>query len=54
MRSRLNTGITANYESIRTDYATVLRTRITGGNPPDVSIIPGIGFLRSFARTARS
>ena len=39
-----------NYESIRTDYATVLQTRITGGNPPDVSILPGIGFLRRFAR----
>jgi alpha-glucoside transport system substrate-binding protein len=44
------TGITATYESIRTDYATVLQTRITGGNPPDVSILPGIGFLRRFAR----
>jgi alpha-glucoside transport system substrate-binding protein len=44
------TGITAKYESIRTDYATVLQTRITGGNPPDVSILPGIGFLRRFAR----
>lgn len=44
------TGITANYESIRTDYATVLQTRITGGNPPDVSILPGIGFLRRFAK----
>lgn len=44
------TGITAEYEANRTDYATVLRTRIQGGNPPDVAIIPGIGFLRSFAR----
>ena len=47
---KAKTGITANYESIRTDYATVLQTRITGGNPPDVSILPGIGFLRRFAR----
>jgi alpha-glucoside transport system substrate-binding protein len=44
------TGITAEYEANRTDYATVLRTRIQGGEPPDVAIIPGIGFLRSFAR----
>jgi alpha-glucoside transport system substrate-binding protein len=44
------TGIAATYEANRTDYATVLRTRIQGGNPPDVAIIPGIGFLRSFAR----
>ena len=44
------TGITAEYEANRTDYATVLRTRIQGDNPPDVAIIPGIGFLRSFAR----
>ena len=44
------TGITAEYEANRTDYATVLRTRITGGNPPDVAIIPGIGTLRSLSR----
>lgn len=44
------TGITAEYEANRTDYATVLRTRISGGNPPDVAIIPGIGTLRSLAR----
>jgi len=44
------TGIAVNYESIRTDYATVLQSRITGGNPPDVSILPGIGFLRRFAK----
>ena len=47
---KASTGITANYESIRTDYATVLQTRISGGNPPDVSILPGIGFLRHFAK----
>ena len=45
---KAKTGITATYESQRTDYATVLRTRISGGNPPDVAIMPGIGFLRSF------
>lgn len=44
------TGIAVDYESIRTDYATVLQSRITGGNPPDVSILPGIGFLRRFAK----
>jgi ABC-type glycerol-3-phosphate transport system substrate-binding protein len=47
---KAKTGVTANYDPQRTDYATVLRTKITGGNPPDVAIIPGIGFLRSFAR----
>jgi ABC-type glycerol-3-phosphate transport system substrate-binding protein len=47
---KAKTGITAKYESIRTDYATVLQTRISGGNPPDVSILPGIGFLRRFAK----
>src|SRR3954471_2566211 len=46
---KAKTGITAKYESIRTNYATVLQTRITGGNPPDVAIMPGIGFLRRFA-----
>jgi len=44
------TGIEAEYEANRTDYETVLRTRIQGGNPPDVAIIPGIGNVRSLAR----
>lgn len=43
------TGIVAEYETVRDDYATVLSTRVTGGDPPDVAIIPGIGFVRSFA-----
>lgn len=47
---KTKTGNTANFESIRENYATTLQTRITGGNPPDVAIIPGIGFLRQFAR----
>jgi len=45
-----SSGIKAKYEANRTDYPTVLRTRIQGGNPPDVAIIPGIGTLRSLAR----
>src|ERR671937_1477319 len=44
------TGITAKYESVRQDYPTTLQSRISSGNPPDVAIIPGIGFLRQFAR----
>jgi alpha-glucoside transport system substrate-binding protein len=44
------TGITVNYESVRENYATALQTRITGGNPPDVAILPNIGFLRHFAK----
>ena len=48
---KAKTGITATYEAQRTDYATVLQTRITSGNPPDVSIMPGLGFLRQFARS---
>jgi alpha-glucoside transport system substrate-binding protein len=47
---KTKTGVTANYESIRDNYSTILQTRISGGNPPDVAIIPGIGFLRQFAR----
>jgi alpha-glucoside transport system substrate-binding protein len=47
---KTKTGIIANYESVRQNYATTLQTRISGGNPPDVAIIPGIGFLRQFAR----
>jgi alpha-glucoside transport system substrate-binding protein len=44
------TGIQVNYEGVRTDYATVLQGRLTANNPPDIAIIPGIGFLRSFAK----
>jgi len=47
---KTKTQITVNYESVRQNYATTLQTRISGGNPPDVAIIPGIGFLRQFAR----
>src|SRR2546426_10101553 len=47
---KTRTGVTAKYESVRADYATTLQTRISGGNPPDVAIIPGIGFLRQFAK----
>ena len=43
-------GITAEYETVRDDYASVLSTRVTGGTPPDVAIMPGIGFMRSFAQ----
>jgi alpha-glucoside transport system substrate-binding protein len=44
------TGIQVKYEADRQTYATTLQSRITGGNPPDVAIIPGIGFLRRFAK----
>ncbi|HYK96960.1 MAG TPA: ABC transporter substrate-binding protein, partial [Candidatus Acidoferrales bacterium] len=47
---KAKTGVTAQYESVRQDYATTLQTRITSGKPPDIAIIPGIGFLRQFAR----
>jgi alpha-glucoside transport system substrate-binding protein len=45
------TGVTATYQAQRTDYATVLQNKIQGGNPPDVAIMPGLGFLRQFARS---
>ena len=41
-----SSGITVEYEANRTDYQTVINTRIQGGNPPDVAIIPAVGFLR--------
>jgi len=44
------TGIAVNYEAQRTDYATTLQSRLTAHNPPDIAIIPGIGFLRRFAK----
>jgi ABC-type glycerol-3-phosphate transport system substrate-binding protein len=47
---KAKTGIEVKYESVRDQYATALQTRITGGNPPDVAILPGIGFMRRFAK----
>ena len=44
------TGIVAEYETVRDDYAGVLSTRAAGGTPPDVAIMPGIGFMQSFAQ----
>jgi ABC-type glycerol-3-phosphate transport system substrate-binding protein len=44
------TGINVTYTSQRDEYSTVLSNRIEQGDPPDVAIIPGIGFLRSFAK----
>ncbi|MGH2379626.1 MAG: ABC transporter substrate-binding protein [Candidatus Limnocylindria bacterium] len=43
------TDIVAEYESVRDDYAGVLSTRAAGGDAPDVAIMPGIGFMQSFA-----
>lgn len=43
------TGYSVNYEADRQTYSATLQARITGGNPPDIAIIPGIGFLRRFA-----
>jgi alpha-glucoside transport system substrate-binding protein len=45
-----SSGITVEYTSQRQDYATVLNNRIAQNDAPDIAIIPGIGFLRSFAR----
>jgi len=48
---KTKTGNTATYAAQRTDYATVLQSKITSGSPPDVAIMPGLGFLRQFARS---
>jgi alpha-glucoside transport system substrate-binding protein len=48
---KAKTGNTATYDAQRTDYATVLQSKITSGAPPDVAIMPGLGFLRQFARS---
>lgn len=37
------------YEANRTDYQSVIRTRLQGGNPFDVAIVPGIAFFRQLA-----
>jgi ABC-type glycerol-3-phosphate transport system substrate-binding protein len=42
-------GVEVEYTTVRQDYSTVLNNRLAQGDPPDVAIIPGVGFLRSFA-----
>jgi alpha-glucoside transport system substrate-binding protein len=44
-----DSGVTVEYEANRTDYQSVIRTRLQGGNPFDVAIIPGVGFFRQLA-----
>jgi len=45
-----SSGITVDYEANRTDYQSVIRTRLQGGTPFDVAIVPGIAFYRQLAR----
>jgi hypothetical protein len=40
------TGATVNFTSTGEDIATVLGTRIEGGNPPDIALLPQPGLLR--------
>lgn len=42
------TGIDVTYEGL-TDYETVLRARVTGGDPPDIANIPQPGLMQEFA-----
>ena len=44
------TGATVNYTSYGTDVATTLNTKIQGGDPPDVAVIPQPGQLDSLAK----
>jgi ABC-type glycerol-3-phosphate transport system substrate-binding protein len=43
------TGATVTYKSLGNNVATVLGTQITGGNPPNVSLIPQPGLLKQLA-----
>jgi len=42
------TGATVRYTSTGSQTATILGTRVAGGNPPDVSLIPQPGLIRQF------
>lgn len=44
------TGIPAEYEPAGGDIGTVLGTRIEGGNPPDIALLPQPGLLNEFAQ----
>lgn len=45
-----DTGATVNYTSYGSDVATTLNTKIEGGDPPDVAVIPQPGLLDSLAK----
>ncbi len=42
------TGAKVQYTSTGSDTATILGTRVAGGNPPDVSLIPQPGLIQQF------
>lgn len=44
-----DTGAKVNYTSYGTDVATTLNTKVEGGDPPDVAVIPQPGLLQSLA-----
>lgn len=44
------TGIPVNYESVRNNLGTIVRTRVAGGNPPDIVFEPRPGEVAEFAR----
>jgi alpha-glucoside transport system substrate-binding protein len=44
-----DTGAKVNYTSYGTDVATTLNTKVQGGDPPDVAVIPQPGLLQSLA-----
>jgi ABC-type glycerol-3-phosphate transport system substrate-binding protein len=45
-----DTGAKVNYTSYGSDVATTLNTKIQGGDPPDVAVIPQPGLLTSLAK----
>ncbi|MEO6827160.1 MAG: ABC transporter substrate-binding protein [Microbacteriaceae bacterium] len=45
-----DTGAKVNYQSYGSDVATTLDTKISGGNPPDVAVVPQPGLLNSLAK----
>lgn len=44
------TNIAVNYESMRNNMGAILRTRVAGGNPPDIALDPRPGEVAEFAR----
>lgn len=45
------TGIQVNYESMRNNMGALLRTRVAGGNPPDIALEPRPGEVAEFAKS---
>src|SRR5256885_8299472 len=47
---KVNPGVSVKYTSSGDQLPTVLSTAVTGGNPPDVAVLPQPGLMKDFVK----